>query len=170
MCYNILDMLNTSRFLNKSSFFNTFCSVVLMLVSFNIFSQNSEHGARFELDKDIQMSTASYDSIKSKDSLNIQMKGTITDVCQAKGCWMKVNLADNNEVFVRFKDYGFFVPTDSAGKEVVINGLAFVEEMSVEDQRHYATDKGAGEEEIQKITQPKRTLHFEASGVRISER
>lgn len=110
-----------------------------------------------------------FQNLAVSDSLNTQIQGTITAVCQAKGCWMKVNLADNEEVFVKFKDYGFFVPTDSAGKEVVMNGQAFIEEMSVEDQKHYAMDKGATKEEVAKITKPKKTLRFEADGVRISD-
>ena len=71
-------------------------------------------------------------------------------------------------MFVRFKDYGFFVPKDAAGKKVVMNGAAFLEEMSVEDQKHYAEDEGASEEELAQITAPKRTLRFEADGVLIA--
>ncbi len=161
-------MLKTSHFLFKSTFFNTFL-VVFMLSSFQgINAQSSQHGETFELKSDMNETSKIFQDLEVAESLDVQMKGTITEVCQAKGCWMKVNLADEKEVFVKFKDYGFFVPTDSAGKEVVMNGLAFVEEMSVEDQKHYAMDKGANKEEVAKITQPKRTLRFEADGVRIS--
>ena len=120
------------------------------------------------MNEDINKTSEVFQGLKVSDSLTTQMKGTIMEVCQAKGCWMKVNLSDEKEVFVKFKDYGFFVPTDSQGKEVIMNGLAFIEEMSVEDQRHYAMDKGASEEEAKQITAPKRTLRFEADGVYIS--
>jgi len=66
---------------------------------------------------------------------------------------------------VRFKNYGFFMPSDISEKEVVLNGLAFVEEMSVEDQKHYTRDAGKFADEISKIITPKRTFSFEASGV-----
>ena len=79
--------------------------------------------------------------LTAKDTISMQLKGQIVEVCQSKGCWMKVNLADGEQVFVRFKDYGFFVPTDSAEKSTILNGVAFIEEMSVEDQKHYAEDK-----------------------------
>ena len=82
--------------------------------------------------------------------------------------WMKVQLESNDEVFVRFKDYGFFVPKDAAGKKVVMNGAAFFEEMTVDDQRHYAEDEGASEDELAQITAPKKTLRFEADGVLIA--
>ena len=70
---------------------------------------------------------------------------------------------------VKFKDYGFFMPKDIAGKEVIINGKAYVEEVSVDEQRHYAEDAGKTKEEIAKITEPKRTFSFEADGVLIGQ-
>jgi len=161
-------MLKTSHFLCKTIFFNTFLVFFLFMNSQGVCAQSTQHGASFELKENINETANVFQKLKVSDSLNLQVKGTITEVCQAKGCWMKVNLTDSEEVFVKFKDYGFFVPTDAAGKNVVMNGLAFVEEMTVEDQRHYAQDEGASKEELAKIVEPKRTLRFEADGVRIS--
>ena len=110
---------------------------------------------------------ALYDGLSTNDTLTTKFVGKVKEVCQAKGCWMKVELSNGNEAMVRFKDYGFFVPRDIAGKNVVVDGLAFVEEMSVEDQKHYAKDAGANEEELSMITTPKKTYGFEASGVLI---
>lgn len=106
-----------------------------------------------------------YKIMKSGDSIPTKMIAKVEEVCQAKGCWMKVDLGNNEQVMVKFKDYGFFMPKDIAGKEVIINGLAFVEEVSVDDQHHYAEDSGASFEAIAKITEPKRTYSFEADGV-----
>ena len=50
-----------------------------------------------------------------------------------------------------------------------MNGAAFFEEMSVEDQKHFAEDEGASEDEIALITAPKKTLRFEADGVLIAK-
>jgi len=97
------------------------------------------------------------------------MVAKVDEVCQSKGCWMKLNLEDGNQVMVKFKDYGFFMPKDIAGKEVIINGIAFVDEMSVEDQRHYAEDAGKSEDEIQAIKSPKKTYSFEADGVLLKQ-
>ena len=109
--------------------------------------------------------TEKYSNMSVTDTLQIKFNGVVSDVCQAKGCWMKVQLKDGNEAMVRFKDYGFFVPKDITGKEVIVNGFAFVEEMSVEDQRHYAKDGGKSKEEIEKIMDSKKTYGFEADGV-----
>ena len=61
------------------------------------------------------------------------------------------------------------MPKDIKGKEVIVNGLAFVEEMSVKDQKHYAKDGGKSEAEIAEITSPKKTLGFEADGVLLKD-
>ena len=51
----------------------------------------------------------------------------------------------------------------------MIASVLFVEEMSVADQKHYAKDAGASEEEIAKILKPKKTLGFEADGVLLKQ-
>ncbi len=109
-----------------------------------------------------------YNNLKPGDTVNVKFAATVKDVCQKKGCWMNLGMGEN-EAMVRFKDYGFFMPKDIAGQEVIVNGKAYVEEMNVEDQRHYAEDGGATPEEIAAITEPKRTLSFEADGVLIPE-
>jgi len=108
---------------------------------------------------------AHYKIMKAGDSINSKIIAEVHEVCQAKGCWMRLNLDDENEVMVKFQDYGFFVPKDITGKKVIINGQAFVEEVSIDEQRHYAEDAGKSAEEIASITVPKRTYSFEADGV-----
>lgn len=106
-----------------------------------------------------------YENLPVADSVQTKFRATVTDVCKAKGCWMKLQLEDGKETMVRFKDYGFFMPKDIEGREVVVNGQAFVAEMSIEDQKHYAKDGGQSDAEIAKITAPKKTYGFEADGV-----
>lgn len=110
-----------------------------------------------------------YSAMKVGDTVNSKMIATVDEVCQAKGCWMKLNMQNGEQVMVKFKDYGFFVPKDIQGKEVVVNGVAFVNEMSVDEQQHYAEDEGASAEEIAAITEPKKTWSFEADGVLIKQ-
>jgi len=110
-----------------------------------------------------------YESLSVGDTVPSKMMAKVDEVCQSKGCWMKLDLEDGNQVMVRFKDYGFFMPKDIAGKEVIINGIAFVEEMSVDDQKHYAEDAGESEEKIAAITKPKKTYSFEADGVLLKQ-
>ncbi|WP_337251636.1 DUF4920 domain-containing protein [Maribacter halichondriae] len=99
-----------------------------------------------------------FNAIAVADTVETKFKAKVVEVCQAKGCWMKLTLEDGHETMVRFKDYGFFMPKDITGKEVVVRGKAFVEAMSVEDQKHYAKDAGMSEQEIAKITAPKKPM------------
>ncbi|GAA4231471.1 hypothetical protein GCM10022291_04020 [Postechiella marina] len=108
---------------------------------------------------------AHYKTMSIGDSVPSKMRAKVTGVCKAKGCWMTLDLEDGNEVMVKFKDYGFFVPKDIEGKQVIINGKAYIKEVPVEELRHYAKDAGESPEKIASIINPERTLSFEADGV-----
>jgi hypothetical protein len=91
--------------------------------------------------------------------------GKVVEVCQEKGCWMKIEKAGGETMMVKFKDYGFFMPKDIVGKEVVVDGSASLKETSVKQLQHYAKDAGKSKEEIEKINKPKKDIQFVASGV-----
>jgi hypothetical protein len=110
-----------------------------------------------------------YDKIEMNDSLDITFKAKVNEVCKMKGCWMKIGLDNDKEVMVKFKDYGFFVPKDIEGKEVIVSGKAFVNLVSVDELKHYAEDAGKTKEEIAAITKPAKTYSFEAEGVKIEQ-
>ena len=105
-----------------------------------------------------------YNGMKVGDTLNAKMRGTISEVCSKKGCWMKLDMGNDKVVRVTFKDYGFFMPLNATG-EVVVNGKAFVSETSVDDLKHYAEDAGKSADEIAAITLLEITYAFEADGV-----
>ena len=109
-----------------------------------------------------------YKNLKEGDTAIVKFATKVNEVCQTKGCWMRLEL-DSDEAMVKFKDYGFFMPKNIAGKEVIVHGKAFVSEISVEEQRHYAEDGGKSEEEIAAITEIEKTLSFEADGVLLIE-
>ena len=106
-----------------------------------------------------------YSNLKVGDTLNVKIASTINSVCKKKGCWMKLAVEGEDEVMVRFKDYGFFVPKNSKDRKTVVEGMAFLDETSVEDLKHYAEDDGKSQEEIDAITEPKITYSFTAVGV-----
>jgi Domain of unknown function (DUF4920) len=101
----------------------------------------------------------------SQPQVAARVSGTVESVCQAKGCWMKINMDNGQTMRVTFKDYGFFVPKDIAGKTVVFEGEAQMKTTSVAELKHYAEDAGKAKEEIAKITEPKHELTFVADGV-----
>ncbi len=137
---------------------------VASLIGFNAFSQSS-HGEKIS-EKGAITTQALAEKMANKDTTyQVKVTGTVESVCQAKGCWMQVKLADGKTMRVTFKDYGFFVPKNIAGKTVVMDGKAFVKTTSVKTLKHFAEDAGKKPEEIAKITEPERALAYEAKGV-----
>ena len=112
-----------------------------------------------------EMKSATMETGLSKTKL----EGTIVQTCPKKGCWMSLATATDT-LFVRFRDYGFFVPTDSvSGKVAVIEGDLFLDTITVEMRKHYAEDAGKSEEEIAAITEPEYDINFIADGVIIKD-
>ena len=109
-----------------------------------------------------------YKSLKAGDTVPTKMIAKIVEVCPNKGCWMTLAMDGENEVMVKFKDYGFFMPLNAEG-DVVVNGKAFVTETPVDELRHYAEDTGKSIEEIAAITKPKFEYRFEADGVLLKQ-
>lgn len=72
---------------------------------------------------------------------SVLIETEIQQVCQKKGCFFIAR--DGQAVArVRFKDYGFFIPTDSAGKTVTLAGTLARVELTPEQAAHFAEDLG----------------------------
>jgi len=105
------------------------------------------------------------DKLQSAETVDTKAKGTIVEVCQNKGCWMTLDMGKGQTLRVTFKDYGFFVPKDAAGKTAWIEGAAKKDVMSVSQLKHAAEDAGKPEAEINAITEPEEAITFIAKGV-----
>lgn len=106
-----------------------------------------------------------FENLKSGDTIDVKFSSIVKDVCKKKGCWVKVGLDEDKSSLVRFKDYGFFMPMNSEGSSIIMNGKAYISTITVKQLQHYAKDAGKSEEEIAKITEPRVTLAFLADGV-----
>jgi hypothetical protein len=68
-------------------------------------------------------SVALADVLKAPDKFaeqSVLVEGEVRRACTRKGCWMELSEAQDPAApgcRVTFKDYGFFVPTDSAGSK-----------------------------------------------------
>jgi len=94
----------------------------------------------------------------------VLVEGTLSDVCQKKGCWTVLRDGDV-QVRVRFKDYGFFLPKDAIGARAQVEGVAVVRTLSERDARHYEAESRDGDPDS--IRGPKREIGLTASGVRL---
>ncbi len=126
------------------------------------------YGSRFDVSEVSTSEEFTNIMVGLTDTIQVTMRGMVSDVCSKKGCWMTLPLSNGEELMVRFKDYGFFVPTDASG-EAIVNGLAYVSETSLADLRHYAEDAGASSAEIEAIIEPKITYSLMADGVLLAE-
>lgn len=108
------------------------------------------------------------DTLREKDSLNhVVLRAKVTGVCAKRGCWMTLDNGKNTTVFVKMKDYGFFVPNSINGKTILLEGKANLEITSVKELKHYAKDAKKTKEEIDAITDPKEEIRFLASGIKV---
>lgn len=91
---------------------------------------------------------------------------SIEEVCAKAGCWINIKNAAGKDVMVRFKDH-FTIPTDTkVGTQAFLHGDLFTDTVSVEMLQHFAEDAGKSKEEIEKITEAKITMGFEADGIK----
>jgi hypothetical protein len=104
-------------------------------------------------------------SPKKHDGKRILVEGTVRKACLRKGCWME--LADSEKgpgVRVTFKDYGFFVPLDSAGARARVEGAVEVKELSEATAQHYESEGGLVAREKDGKA---REVHLVATGVEL---
>jgi hypothetical protein len=103
------------------------------------------------------------------DGQDVKLTGTVGGVCQKKGCWMTVGTGEPGKETVRvtFKDYGFFVPRNSLGKQAVVEGRFQVTTLSQKEAQHYAEDAAKEGAPVQKVTEPQKALAMVATGVEI---
>jgi hypothetical protein len=76
------------------------------------------------------------------DGKSVAVEAKVRKACERKGCWMELAPASGKGPGVRvtFKDYGFFVPVDSAGRTVKVEGEVKVAELSEERAKHYESE------------------------------
>ncbi len=107
---------------------------------------------------------AMYEGMSQGDTIQAKFQASVNSVCQMRGCWMRLAL-ENKEAFVKFRDYGFFVPKYLSEVDVIVAGKAYISETSVDDLKHFAQDAGKTQEEIDAIIEAELSLDFMADGV-----
>lgn len=75
----------------------------------------------------------------------ILVAGKVRRVCTRKGCWMEVSEGEAEDApgaRVTFKDYAFFVPTTSAGKDARVEGKVVVKQIEPKTVEHLESEGG----------------------------
>jgi hypothetical protein len=128
-------------------------------------SEKSKHfGAPFTDAKEVSLKDVLTDTNKFAGK-TLKVKGQIADVCQAKGCWLVVTDGER-EMRVKFKDYGFFVPKESSGSKVILEGV--VEKTTItEDHAKHLAGESKGGKDPSTIKGPQEVIQMTATGVEI---
>lgn len=133
-------------------------------------SNGAQYGAGVseDLTYDVYSPEGVVKALDDKDSLkNIIIQANVTEVCTKKGCWMTLQNAENKTIFVKMKDYAFFVPQSMVGKKVLIHGDVTKKVTPVAELRHYAEDAKKTKQEVEAITVPKTEYRVLAIGIKI---
>ena len=126
------------------------------------------YGEKFSQNSAIELKTFVI-LAESTDTLDVKLKVGISEVCQSKGCWMKVNLLGGSKMLVSFNEHGILIPKDVAGKSCIIKGRTFLRSVSVDMQKQYEKDLGNLTKAVDTITAPVIQRCFLASGIIIKE-
>ena len=73
----------------------------------------------------------------------VVVDGAVRAACTRKGCWMELapTAAKGSQgCRVTFKDYGFFVPTNSAGATARVEGVVGVRKLAKAEVDHYESE------------------------------
>lgn len=131
-------------------------------------AQGTYYGKKFEQGRTMDVAQFNEAIGKTEKLKDIRVGGTIEQVCQSAGCWVRLNNPAGESIFVKFKDH-FTIPKDLAGATVIVYGNASKKVVSVDDQKHFAEDAGKTADEIAKITTPKDEIRIDASGILIQQ-
>ncbi len=140
---------------------------VLIGCSSDIQIEEEWHYYGAELTKnDIMTVSKAVEQIDELIDQAIVVQGVIKEVCQSRGCWMVVE-ENGKSIRVRFADYGYFVPWESAGKEVRMQGTLNIHTVSEEQARHWAEEADDPEVKPEDIHGEQEVIMMMADGVAI---
>ena len=117
----------------------------------------------------LEKTTSLAEILKNKkrfEKKNVLVEGTISEVCQNKGCWMVVDVG-NKHVRVEFKDYGFFVPWNSEKKQMRMQGILETKSVSAKAAAHMAGEMKKPRVDKKKLDVEQTITIFTASAIAI---
>jgi hypothetical protein len=80
---------------------------------------------------------------KPEAGKTVALEGTIKAVCQDKGCWLTFEQGDQS-VHVTFEGYSFFVPKDSTGQKVRLEGKVMMKQRTKAEIEHLEGEGAKG--------------------------
>ena len=100
--------------------------------------------------KGLKATTVSQVLADADDGQTVRIEGKAETVCKNKGCWVTVR-DGSSSVHVTFEGYSFFIPKDSAGKKIALEGKVKVKAPEPSDVAHLKGE-GAGESAASRVS------------------
>lgn len=117
-------------------------SVLLTVNADNTFSVDQSFGGEVPVAGDLVTLKQAISDLEQGREGFVKIKGQVTEVCQAKGCWM-ILVDGDTYARVTFEDYGFFVPIETSMQRSIIYGQLSEHVLSGAQAEHFAKDAGA---------------------------
>jgi len=121
------------------------------------------------LDNNIKNAESLIAIIAHNNTTKAKLRGVVKCVCK-KGTWLQLNGGVKNEIIVNFGSRGISFPQSIIGKEIVLDGEARLETLSVDQQKQLAFENESSESEISKINAFKEVVLFETKGLVVLEK
>jgi len=103
-----------------------------------------------------------------KTRISTTIEGKIIKVTKEKGGWFDMDAGGGKIIAAHFKNYNVILPTQLAGRTVIIEGVA--EKMFIaDDLQHLAGDTVSGKKQHKVKTDIKRKVTFEVKGLMVDK-
>ena len=144
--------------------------VLLVLLTSSLQAEEGSYGAGLTIDETIPVSLllANPDRYLGQ---KVRVEGTVTEVCQMKGCWMEIEESPKAKIRVKVDDGVMVFPVTSKGKLAVAEGTVEAIPMTKEQYigwlEHLAEERGETFNAASVGDGPFRILQLKGTGARI---
>ena len=139
-------------------------SITIILLSSSILFAQQSLGEKFTLESPTSVSSI-LDAPETYVNKQVQITGTIIDVCKMRGCWIEVSSdLEYETIQVKVDDGVIVFPVTAKGKKVVAEGtlekLVLSDEQALKMKKHEAEEIGEKfDESSYKITESDKTIY-----------
>lgn len=169
---NLIPIFDVLKLSTMKQLFSLLAALSIMVVVNAQDAESAKPGVVYGKYSEAGMTPISVNDLEKKmndNKFDGKIQGKVVEVCQAMGCWAKIQKEDGSTVMIKVKDHEFAMPKDIVGKTIVVEGKAELKETSVSMLKHYAEDAGKSKEEIEKIKEPKKEVIMTIKGVKVVE-
>ena len=122
--------------------------LIFALVTTALFAADQKLGQPLTAKESLTL-TALYAKPDPLVGKTVQVKATVTEVCQAMGCWMSLSDTDGHTLRIKVDDGVIVFPKDSVGKTAIAEGK--LEKMELTRDQMIARAKHEAEEQGRKF-------------------